>query len=380
MKYAALALAACVIAGVLQASERALADSLAATGATLAAKGNTAGAREMFYKALANDENCPDAIFELAKIFDKENSTAAASDFYQRASLIYSQENKPNTTAKRAEAEKRLRTLNPFAPRMAGLYEDYAQDLDRLVKKVPDTVTQDAALARVNELKMSSVLAPEKLPKFYASAQAERVAATEAEKKPARSTNGFTGAETPTPKVTKVAPDVERELKALGWTTITGVWVKKGPNLYEVTDGKLEVAKTTGGVDVWVVKGGSGTVKATVRDDYNKENNTGGFFSEYTGYGVAVSKRDCRFYPPGAYSGFTFNSKYEPSYARSEMIPEANPKNHFTVMIGVDNVLEMMFNERKVIRFKDDKLPRGGPMVIEVKGTATIENPRCAGQ
>src|SRR5258706_4312774 len=88
--------------------ERALADSLAATASTLAAKGNTAAAKEMFYKALANDENCPDAIFELAKLFDKENNPAAASDFYQRASLIYSQENKPATTAKRAEADKRL--------------------------------------------------------------------------------------------------------------------------------------------------------------------------------------------------------------------------------------------------------------------------------
>src|SRR5689334_3435531 len=106
-------LAVALIVSAANGGERALADSLAATGATLAAKGNTAAAKEMFYKALANDQSCPDAIFELAKIFDKENNLAAASDFYQRASLLMGQENKPNTSAKRTEADRRVRALNP---------------------------------------------------------------------------------------------------------------------------------------------------------------------------------------------------------------------------------------------------------------------------
>src|SRR5438105_2761103 len=78
-------------------ADRAAADSLAMSGTVMAGKGNTAQARELFYKALANDETCPDAIFELAKIFDKENNASAASDFYQRASLLYAQESKPAT-------------------------------------------------------------------------------------------------------------------------------------------------------------------------------------------------------------------------------------------------------------------------------------------
>ena len=111
MRTTLFVLSALLIMGVTSAGERALADSLAATASTLAAKGNTAAAKEMFYKALANDENCPDAIFELAKIFDKENNTAAASDFYQRASLLMAQENKTSTTAKRSEFAPELPTI-----------------------------------------------------------------------------------------------------------------------------------------------------------------------------------------------------------------------------------------------------------------------------
>ncbi|HLX63614.1 MAG TPA: hypothetical protein VKX17_20255 [Planctomycetota bacterium] len=374
-------LAALLFAFSTFASERALADSLAATGSTLAAKGNLAAAKDMFYKALANDETCPDAIFELAKIFDKENNAAAACDFYQRASLIMAQENKTNTTAKRAEADKRVRALNPFAPRMLALLEDYAQDLDKLVKKVPDTITQDAALARVNELKMPNVIAPAKLPKFYADAQAAKVADADANKNdttpkpPKRSSNGFSMTD-PKP-VTKVAPDVERELKEKGWTTITGVWVKKSPGVYEVTDGKLEVAKVNGAVDVSVQRG-TGTVKVAVRNDFNG-NDT--FYSDYTGYGMSLGKREVRVYTPSSYSGMMFGggSRMDPTYAKSELVPEANPRNR-VMMTVADGVLEYTFNDKRILRISEPKLPRTGPFVIEVKGTMIIENPRCAGQ
>src|ERR1043165_197922 len=381
-----ISLCALLMLGQVSASERALADSLAATASTLAVKGNTAAAKDMFYKALANDENCPDAIFELAKIFDKENNLAAASDFYQRASLIYAQENKPATTAKRAEADKRLRALNPFAPRLGTLFEEYAQDLDKLVKKVPDTVTQDSALARVNELKLPSVLTPEKLPKFYAAAQAQKTAETTAASQPDKpKTPKRPGMYEPPKIVNNVPPDVERELKAAGWTTITGTWVKKGPGLYETTDGKLEAPKINGIVDLWVHKGGTGSLRAAVRSDFNESSSSSysgsTYTNDYAGYGISMrTNKEFRLYGPSAMTYFsTTSSRYEPSFIRSELIPESNPKNHLAVQI-MDGVLELMINDKKSLRYKEDKIPQSGPFVIEVKGTMTLENPRCMGR
>ena len=48
-----------------------------------------------------------------------------------------------------------------------------------------------------------------------------------------------------------------------------------------------------------------------------------------------------------------------------------------------DNVLalyKLMINEKKSYRYKEDKMPQTGPFVIEVKGTMTLENPRCMGR
>src|SRR4029077_18430482 len=118
-------------------------------------------------KALANDETCPDAVFELAKIFDKEGNTASAGDFYQRASVLLAQDPKPANAIKRSEALTRVKALNPFAPRIAGIYEEYALDLDKLFRANKDTLTQDSAMERVSQLKLSTVLTPDKMPKFY---------------------------------------------------------------------------------------------------------------------------------------------------------------------------------------------------------------------
>ncbi len=379
--------------GDARAADRTTADSLALSGATLAAKGNTVQAKEMLYKALANDENCPDAIFELAKLFDKENAATTAGDFYQRASVLMAQENKPATTAKRAEADRRVKALNPFASRFSAIFEEYAQDLDKMVKKIPDTATTDAAAARVAELKLSNVITPEKMPKFYATVQAQKAAeaaaaaaAVAAAKRPKTARDFFDHDTTPAKVVTNVPPEVERELKALGWGTITGTWVKKSANVYEVTDGKLEAAKINGGIDVGIQKGVTGSVKVAVRNDFASNESTSSSsissMSDYnfSGYGALIKPKQCKFYAPAGYTGFTFNgSKAEPSMARSEALPDANPKSHVLVTIN-EGALEVSLNEKKWIKYKDDKLPRSGPFVIEIKGTATLENPRCAGQ
>jgi tetratricopeptide (TPR) repeat protein len=382
----------------LVAADRSGADALAAAGAALVAKGNISQAKDMLYKALANDENCPDAIFELAKIFDKENAAVSAGDFYQRAMILMAQESKPETVSKRAEADRRVKALNPFAPRIGGIFEDYAQDLDRLLKKVPDSVTQDAALARVDELKMSSIITAEKMPKFYASAHAKKVADQVAASKP-KPTRSFINSNgemsMSTKPVNSVPPDVERDLKAAGWTTITGTWVKKSSGVYEVTNGKLESQKTNGGVDVWVHKitASNSSVRAAVHNDYNNSSSdsvsssssgsSSGYYyssSDYNGYGTVIRAKEFRLYGPGGYSGFSTSSRYEPSHIRSENMVEGQAKTHVTSTI-MDDTLELSVNEKKSFRFKDAKMPKSAsPFVIEVRGTATIENPRCAGQ
>ncbi|MEI6234039.1 MAG: hypothetical protein WCT04_13370 [Planctomycetota bacterium] len=392
-----LALGACAV----RAADRAVADSLAVAGASMAAKGNMGQAKEMFYKALANDENCPDAIFELAKIFEKEGSNVAAGDFYQRSMILMAEENKPASALKRTEAEKRMKALNPFAARLGALFEDYSSDLDKLVKKVPDTLTKDAAFARVNELKVPSIVTSDKLPKFYASARAEEKAAAEkaaAEAKKPRSSFGNSGFSSPPP--TKVAdsvpPEVERELKTAGWTKITGTWVKKGPNTYEVTNGKLEAQKTNGAVDVIVYKiaSSTATVRAAVRNGFggssssDMESSSSGssgsssFYSsyhDYDGYGLVARSKEFRLYGPSSLTGFTSSRAMEPSHIRNETYNEAMPKNRLMVSI-MDGVLELSINEKKSLRYNQKGMPTEGPFVIEVHGTAIIENPRCAGQ
>src|ERR1043165_1151922 len=340
------------ITAALSAADRNLADGLATAGTTLAAKGNSSQAREMFYKALAYDEDCPDALFELAKIFEKEGNTPTACDFYQRAALVYAQDNKPATTAKRVEAERRVKALSPSAPRLTAVFEEYAQDLDRLVKKAPDTLTIDAASDRVTELKLSSVLAPEKMPKFL---WAQKAASS--------------GSSPPTATL----PDVERDLKALGWSTITGVWIKKAAGVYETTNGKLEAAKTNGTIDLWVHSGFTGSVKACVRNGFVAQN-----FMDLTlsGYGVMFKGKECREYAPNEMVMKYFNGSLAPAMIKAEPINEASPKHHATVSINNEGVLDFNVNDKRK-SVSNNKLPKNGGFMIEVSGTAVIENPRC---
>src|SRR5579872_3499485 len=66
-------------AGVASAS------ALADVGVGFAAKGNQNRAKEFFYKALVYDENCPIALYELAKIFELEGDNVSAVNFYVKA-------------------------------------------------------------------------------------------------------------------------------------------------------------------------------------------------------------------------------------------------------------------------------------------------------
>ncbi|MEI6233017.1 MAG: hypothetical protein WCT04_08190 [Planctomycetota bacterium] len=406
MSILALTLVLSVCVSVACAAERALADGLTAAGVATASKGGVAQAKDMFFKALAHDDTCPDALFELAKIVDKEGDSATAGDLFQRAALIYAQEGKAANATKRTEADKRAKALNPAAAKLAAAYEDYVLDLDKIVKKLPDPLTEASALERVNDLQLPSVLPPDKLPKFFAAAQAARekkVAATTKknsdDNQPPEGGGGKKRRMQENPKAEGATdPDVEKELKALGWATVTGVWIKKSPGVYEATDAKLEAPKTNGAIDFWVLKsGGDGTVKATVRTDANAPRK-GGFFggggpggdgpseSDVQGYGIYYRGKDFKTYTyadrggkggKGGFGGGQFGGGGV-SHLGTFPISEANPKNRFTIHID-DTQIDYICNNVPT-HSSNPKMSKTGGFVLDVNGTVTLEAPRCTGK
>ena len=64
---------------------------LGASAAKLAAEGKPEKAKELCYKALANDEDAAEALYELGKIFEKEGKSTAAGDFLVRAAAAVRQ-------------------------------------------------------------------------------------------------------------------------------------------------------------------------------------------------------------------------------------------------------------------------------------------------
>ena len=392
MKHVVLTIVCALLLGCacpLQAADRNLADALASTGAAHAAKGNLAAAKDVLYKALAYDASSPDAIFELAKIFEKEGNAVAAGDFYQRAAVIYSQEGKSASDPKRAEADRKVKALNPFAARLIVVYEDYTQEMDKVIKKSPDTLTHDTAVERIKELQLPSVLPADKLPLFYKDAMVvagkEPVKKTSGSKKTGTSSSSSFSS---TP-VNNVPPDVERELKALGWDAVKGTWVKKGTNTYEVTDGRLEAKKIIGNVEVLVWKGYTGVVSVLMRDETTDMNNfsssssrlgfSSGFSSISGGYGLALGK-DAKIYAPGWWSGWggSTSSKYE-SYVYNSFPVVDGPKHKISVTAN-DPMWDMYLDEKKLLHYNDKNVPQKGQFILEVGGTATIEVPRALGR
>lgn len=352
------------------AADKALASALGASAAKLAADGRTEKAKEICYKALANDAECPEALYELGKLFEKEGKTSAAADFFFRAAQQFgaNEAGNPVYTSKRMDAERRLKLLNPFATRFAAMLAEYTQELNAITRKVPDSLTLEEACDRADVLKLRTVLPPDKAPKFERP-EAKAPAKT-GDEEPDKSTMVRRFRKTETPTV--VPPDVERALKGAGWTTITGTWKKKAENVYEVTDGKLETPKVNGAVQVLVHKGGTGSVKVFVRN-YLKENE--GYSDHWgTGFGFAVENNTAKLFFPSSYSMSRFDSYID----RVENLPEAMPKHKLTMTI-MEGKLEYILND-KTIRRGNYQIPKQGPFLIQIEGTMTIESPQAAGQ
>ena len=363
------------------------ADALALAGEGYMAANKVDKAKDTFFKALFHDENCPTALYELGKIFQKEQNTAAASDFFSRA--IHQMENgvgaHPEFAGKITDAKTRLLAVNPYAAQFTTAMEDYAQDINKIVKKSPDAITNDEACSRVQVLCLASIIPANKMPELQHAAPPPP---------PDKRSSKLVTSDGPV--VNNVPPDVERALKANGWTTITGTWKKKADGTFEVTNGKLEAQKFNGGIQVTLVSGGTGSVSVLVRND-NKDpymrsssgnmpstgtSSSTGFSSRYSfasGYGVVIKDQDCKVYTPqGGYIG----NEYYPGMDHATNL-QSIPKHQILVTVadkegGKGTSLAIAVDGKKENN-SNYKLNKDGPFTIEIKGTATLEDPKAAG-
>jgi len=344
--------------------------ALAETAVDLLNRGRTDKARETFFKALAHDENCPVALYELGKLFEVEGQNAKAADFLNRAVTEFgkAEKNTPAWSGKKMDAMRRLKTLNPFAAQFTYLLEEYSTELAKVARKYPDTLTIEEAARRVDTLEMASYLPDDKLPSLP--------------KVMVKKSNS-TGSPSESGKVS-IAPDVERALKASGWTSITGTWKKVGEGRYEVTDGKLECAKTNGAVAVSVVAGGAGSLKVLVRDGHTAKDLGFGSDSIKTsdrycsGYGVWFKDGGAKLFIPSG--GWTSGEEYYPYQDRVIPMPGAGKWSVLITCADTEKAtrLEVTINGKRE-SLTNYRLKRTGPMVVEISGTLTIESPKAGG-
>ena len=352
-----------------------------ATSAEVSAKdGKNETAKELCYSALALDENCPTALFELGKIFEREGNNVAAADFLVRASREFSKnETNKDWGLKRSDADARIKHLNEFAPRFTSLMADYSQELNGITKKSLDSMTLEEACDRADALNLRAILPPDKAPKF--EREAPKIKATSPGPKTSRDPDEMIGMR-PVKKetVTNVPIDVERALKKAGFETITGVWKKKAENVYEVTDGKLESAKMIGSLQVTVDKGGTGSVKVMVRNSFRQyagySSSITRAYTYGTGFGFTVQGGEAKMYTPYSMMMTTAASSMHPYMERE--IPMVGEKTYYRVTIEESKIEYYAGAKREKIA--PYKLPKEGPFVIEIDGTMTIEDPRTIGQ
>jgi hypothetical protein len=374
MKRVFIAILALLLSFGIRADEKE-AMALAESGVTLLGSGKVEKGKELLFKALAHDANCPIALFELGKIFEAAGMNVSAADFLARASVEFAKGEKSNPAyaGKRSDANRRLQKLNPYANQFTTIMEEYAAELGKIAKKSPDSMTAEEAIRRMNTVSLSSHIAAEKMPKIdppKVAAKTEDEGGSRA--KLVRTERGWKVEEKGVAK-TEVAPDVERALKADGWTTITGVWKKLDGNKYEVTDGKLECPKLNGAVQVFVHKGTTGTVKVFVRTAKSDGFDDFDFKWNARGYGATLKGLSARIYAPSQMMGGTYSP-----YLAHESPMQDLPRHHILVSI-MEKSLEVTINGKKEKK-ADSPIAKEGTFMIEIDGSAIIEAPKAAGQ
>ncbi|MFH0939179.1 MAG: hypothetical protein V1899_07860 [Planctomycetota bacterium] len=356
------------------------ADALAAGGIDLIVKGNSEKGKNLLFKALAYDADCPLALHELGKLFEIEGNRIAAAQFLSRAVVELGKRQKIDIAfaSKKMDADRRLRQLNPYAGNFITLLEEYAQDLTNISKKIPDSLTAEEASQRISALHMADILPKEKLPQIQKPIASKSSSPSESSSSSANS------------RVTGVTPEIERALKRSGWTTIKGDWKKISENVYEVTNGSLEAAKTNGGVQVIMHNSNKGTLSVLVRNSPSHNDSpriVGGLGrrseKSVLGYGIVTnsSNNEAQIYSPGNnwFVGTGNNNNYYPSFAHA--CPLGPGKNQFAVTVKdleKSTTLEIWMNGKRE-KLTSYKIARDGHFIIQIEGTLTIESPLAMG-
>ena len=113
MKTALVGLLAFLILPVIAEDQTsALVLALNTAASRLVTEGKLDKAEGLYYRVLANDENCPEALYELGKMLEKQGKLVSAGEFFNHAIKQFAKIEKPNTAvvAKKQDAERRLRS------------------------------------------------------------------------------------------------------------------------------------------------------------------------------------------------------------------------------------------------------------------------------
>jgi tetratricopeptide (TPR) repeat protein len=360
-----------VLAAPAQAGDAEVAAALAGSALTLHGQGRAEKARELCYKALAQDEHCVEALGLLGRILDEEGSAQGALVFYQAALQEWTGPlaGRGEADQRAGEIKRRMAALNPTLAGLTAAMEEYAQELEALATKAPDRATREDIAARLAGLRLERYVAPEKLPSIAASGPSERA-------DPVRPT--------PAPPSTKAAayPDAERALRSAGWTVVTGAWKPMEKNVFEVTDGRIEAPHLYGAVSVVVHRGGGEVaVFARYRTGVTYSSSTWprdrGRYSYAPGFGAILQGSAASLYGPYQYYRTRDNV---PHFDYDARLADA-PKHGLALTVSsVNNATRMeVFIDGKRERLWQYQLP-DGPFVIMVRGTATLELPQVKGQ
>ncbi|MCZ7649390.1 MAG: hypothetical protein M5U26_29725 [Planctomycetota bacterium] len=358
-----------------RADDPAMAMALAASAEKLYSDGQRDKARQMCYRSLANDKNCPQALYLMAKLLEEDGQGVAAGMFYVKAhqELTRAAASQRTLQYKAREAEISMRRLNPFASGLQREMEKYTFELEKIVQRSPDSLTEGATFQHAKSLNLAHYVAPEKMPRFKQPSA------------PAAASNNTGPREQPAPAAA-LTPEIERALKGAGWKTIAGSWKKVGVNVYEATDGRLEADFVHGALSVLVHRGGKGKVTAFVRNEKDEEEpdarNTrmSGFGmggGPSSGFGAVVEGNKVDIYSPSDSFGGS-GSNWEPWKAHTSPLPDGFPKDAIVVSVARNN-LDIFVNNKKEKK-TTYQIRESGQFVIIVKGTKTLELPQARGQ
>lgn len=130
----------------------ALAEALTKSGAVHASKGNYDQAKDLLYRALAHNENCGNALFELAKIEDLHGDKNLSKDLYERSFHLLVD------LQKIEDCEKKLRIMHSSVVRISDAVSEYNKDVVSVFKRYPDMLTTELAINRVEMIKSMNVI------------------------------------------------------------------------------------------------------------------------------------------------------------------------------------------------------------------------------